>query len=130
MEHKFLAACVHSISSAGRSAVASYNLAYSLAYRTMAATTASSMCQCDTPLPEVLLLVSPNFQQWVLEGPARPYHKVMLTVHVTDSVSTVSNIAACITDPSHQQITLYMPFNRSAEEVHLGVRSKVCVTMV
>jgi hypothetical protein len=59
----------------------------------MPATNTSSMCQCDTPLPDVLLLVSPNFQQWVLEGPARPYHKVMLTVHVTESVSTVSKIA-------------------------------------
>ena len=60
----------------------------------MPAASTSSMCQCDTPLPDVLLLVSPNFQQWALEGPARPYHRVMLTVHVTDSVSTVSKIAA------------------------------------
>jgi hypothetical protein len=30
----------------------------------------------------------------VTEGPDRPDHSVMLTVHVTDSVSTVSKIAA------------------------------------
>jgi hypothetical protein len=42
----------------------------------------------------VLLLVSPDFPQCVLAGPARPYHKVMLTVHVTDSVSMVSKVAA------------------------------------
>jgi hypothetical protein len=94
VKHKFVAVCTHSISLASHSAVASYSLVYRLAYSTMPATSTSSMCQCDTPLPAVLLLVSPNSQQWVLEGPARRYHKVMLTVHVTDSVSTVSTIAA------------------------------------
>jgi hypothetical protein len=38
--------------------------------------------------------MSPNFEQWVTEGPARPLHSVILTVHITDSVSTVSEIVA------------------------------------
>jgi hypothetical protein len=91
----------------------------------MTATGASSLCQCDTPPPDVLLLVTPNFQQWVLEGPARPYHNVMLTVHVTavcqqsqrlllDTRDKASASRLCV---SHQVTVLKLSHNSSGRKV-------------
>jgi hypothetical protein len=63
-------------------------------YYTMNVCTSSSSDQCDDSLPEVLLLVSSEFPQWVKPGPARRCHRIMLKVRVADSVTTVRKIAA------------------------------------
>jgi hypothetical protein len=62
--------------------------------RLCSSSSSSSSDRCDEPLPEVLLLVSHDFPQWVEPGPARRYHRVMLTVRLADSVTTVTRIAA------------------------------------
>jgi hypothetical protein len=50
--------------------------------------------QRSASLPSVLLLVSPGFEPWVKEGLAKRYCNVMLTVRITDNVTTVGKIAA------------------------------------
>ena len=58
------------------------------------ATGAANVNQCSTPLPSVLVLVSPGFNDWLKAGSVERYFKVMLTVCVTDGLSAIRRTIA------------------------------------